>query len=98
MPKLKEEPMEDLREIVRDHYARAARSVEADSAPTDGPGCGCDPGCCSDGGVFGSALYAEAFRTEAPDEALLASLGCGNPTAVAELNPGETVLDLGSGG
>ncbi len=91
--------MGDLREVVRDHYARAARSVEADEVvPTSAPGCGCDPGCCSDGGGFGSGLYTDAFRAEAPDAALLASLGCGNPTAVAELQAGETVLDLGSGG
>jgi arsenite methyltransferase len=48
--------------------------------------------------VFGPYLYDEATRAEAPDAAVLASLGCGNPTAVAELHPGEVVLDLGSGG
>ncbi len=78
----------DLREEVRQKYAEAAT----------GAGCGCaDGGCCSDG-EFGSALYDIAQRAELPDAAVLASLGCGNPTAVAELRAGETVLDLGSGG
>ena len=48
--------------------------------------------------VFGAGLYDESARSELPDTARMASLGCGNPTAVAELSPGETVLDLGSGG
>jgi ubiquinone/menaquinone biosynthesis C-methylase UbiE len=50
------------------------------------------------GDVFGSALYTGSENLEIPEEAFLASLGCGNPTAVADLHPGETVLDLGSGG
>jgi arsenite methyltransferase len=63
---------------------------------------GCGSGaCCADateGGRFGEALYAAEERGDLPDAAVLASLGCGNPTAVAELRAGETVLDLGSGG
>jgi arsenite methyltransferase len=79
---------ENLREEVRQKYAEAAT----------GAGCGCgDGGCCSDG-EFGSALYDISQRAELPDAAVLASLGCGNPTAVADLRDGETVLDLGSGG
>jgi SAM-dependent methyltransferase len=85
-----------VREQVRERYAAAA--VQATS--TD-PGAG----CCAlsdtfDGGseVFGAALYALGDREQLPDTATLASLGCGNPTAVAELHEGETVLDLGSGG
>jgi SAM-dependent methyltransferase len=79
---------DDVREEVRQKYAEAAT----------GAGCGCgDGGCCSDG-EFGSTLYDIAQRAELPDAAVLASLGCGNPTAVAELRDGETVLDLGSGG
>jgi len=54
--------------------------------------------CCADDAVFGSELYSALEREELPDAAVMASLGCGNPTAVAELRPGETVLDLGSGG
>src|SRR6266568_9193758 len=80
--------MSDVREEVREHYARAARSVAED-------------GCCggtSDCGSPGSQLYGPGDRELVPDAALLASLGCGNPTAVAELREGETVLDLGSGG
>jgi arsenite methyltransferase len=83
----------DVREEVRRRYAESARAV------TEGSGC-CDGGCC--GGdpdaSFGSALYQIEQRIELPDAATLASLGCGNPTAVAELRKGETVLDLGSGG
>ncbi|MGZ8636059.1 MAG: arsenite methyltransferase [Actinomycetota bacterium] len=89
--------MSDVREEVRDHYRWAALTVLGD---TDGCGCGDD--CC--GGTAGrglspsAALYGEKERAELPDAAVLASLGCGNPTAVAELREGEVVLDLGSGG
>jgi len=90
---------EDLREEVRRRYAEAALAA-------DGGGCGCneDGGCCGnvscDGtdGAFGEGLYDAQQRGELPDAAVLASLGCGNPTAVADLREGETVLDLGSGG
>jgi len=92
-------PVEDLREQVRAKYAESARAVMGDG---DGDGCGCGSGeCCVDnteGGKFGEALYAAEQRGELPDAAVLASLGCGNPTAVADLHEGETVLDLGSGG
>src|SRR5207248_7363439 len=64
---------------------------------TCGGCCWRDAGRCGDG-EFGCALYDIAQRAELPDAAVLASLGCGNPTAVADLRPGETVLDLGSGG
>ncbi|MGA9634907.1 MAG: arsenite methyltransferase, partial [Solirubrobacterales bacterium] len=67
-------------------------------AADGGCGCGTDvPDACG-GEEFGAGLYADADREQLPDEAKLASLGCGNPTAVAELHEGETVLDLGSGG
>jgi arsenite methyltransferase len=58
--------------------------------------CGCGEGCC--GTVATAELYAALDRDQLPDTAVLASLGCGNPTAVAGLHQGETVLDLGSGG
>ncbi|MCA1681328.1 MAG: arsenite methyltransferase, partial [Actinobacteria bacterium] len=89
---------DELREEVRRRYAESARAV------TDGAGgCGCGSGSCcadgeSDGSMFGEALYDAEQRGELPEAATLASLGCGNPTAVAELRAGETVLDLGSGG
>lgn len=88
---------EEIREAVRERYAAAARRVETD--PRGGSCCG--PGSALDdeqAEVFGSGLYDEAAREQLPDTAALASLGCGNPTAVAELREGETVLDLGSGG
>jgi ubiquinone/menaquinone biosynthesis C-methylase UbiE len=79
----------DLRDELRARYARAA----------DGRGCcgdGC--GCSGDGGAFGCSLYPAEDQAALPQGAVLASLGCGNPVAVAELRPGEVVLDLGSGG
>jgi arsenite methyltransferase len=86
-----------LRDEVRQRYAEAARAVSAGS----GRGCG-SGSCCADGesdaGKFGEALYPAEQRGALPEAATLASLGCGNPTAVADLREGETVLDLGSGG
>jgi arsenite methyltransferase len=77
-----------VREHVRDAYADRARK------PPHGDSC-----CTSEEQrVFGAARYDQAVRDELPTAATLASLGCGNPTAVAELNEGEIVLDLGSGG
>ena len=66
----------------------------------EGSGCGCGSGSCCEGEKldFGEALYTAEQRDALPEHATLASLGCGNPVAVAELNPGEVVLDLGSGG
>jgi arsenite methyltransferase len=89
---------DELREEVRRRYAESARAVTEQSG-----GCGCGSGsCCADGEAetahFGEVLYDQEQRGELPDAAVLASLGCGNPTAVAELREGETVLDLGSGG
>ena len=90
---------DELREEVRRRYAESARAVLEDSG-----GCGCGSGaCCSDEQAaaeakFGELLYDAEQRGDLPDAAVLASLGCGNPVAVAELNEGETVLDLGSGG
>jgi arsenite methyltransferase len=83
-----------LREQVRERYAEATRAVGTGSSAT------CGDGSCCDGKVtdFGEGLYSEAQRDEIPDAAALASLGCGNPTAVADLHEGEVVLDLGSGG
>ncbi|HYZ77900.1 MAG TPA: arsenite methyltransferase [Gaiellaceae bacterium] len=90
---------EELREEVRRRYAESARAV------TEGKtgDCGCGSGSCcadaeADATMFGEALYDAEQRGELPEAATLASLGCGNPTAVAELRVGETVLDLGSGG
>jgi SAM-dependent methyltransferase len=95
---LMETTAEELREEVRRRYAESARAVAEASA-----GCGCGSGsCCAggedDAGKFGEALYDAEQRGELPEAATLVSLGCGNPTAVAELREGETVLDLGSGG
>jgi arsenite methyltransferase len=84
----------DVREEVRRRYAAAAEAVTTSAS-----------GCCApdqaldiDSKVFGAALYALSDEEQLPDTATLASLGCGNPTAIAELQEGETVLDLGSGG
>jgi SAM-dependent methyltransferase len=86
----------EIRERVRERYAAAARS----SAERDASCCGPGAAVISDEqrDVFGAGLYGAEDREALPDAAQLASLGCGNPTAVAELHEGETVLDLGSGG
>jgi arsenite methyltransferase len=87
--------MSDLREEVRQRYAAAARAVPEGMAANDWEAVAgrCDP---VDG--LGLTLYDASERVQLPDEAVLASLGCGNPTAVADLREGEVVLDLGSGG
>ncbi len=84
----------DLRETVRARYAAAATAVTQGGVAED---------CCGPQPVeidqnFGSTLYATGERDALPAEAVAASLGCGNPTAVAELREGDVVLDLGSGG
>ena len=85
----------DIKEVVKERYGQAALRVKAggssccDSAPATAENC-CDP--------ITANLYDAAQAGQIPEEALLASLGCGNPTALAKLNPGEVVLDLGSGG
>jgi len=85
----------DIREQVRQRYSESALKVSS------GGCCGGDTAssCCSGGGdPITANLYTGTEASEVPAEALLASLGCGNPTALAKLNPGEVVLDLGSGG
>jgi len=95
--------LDQIQQTVRDRYAAAAIAASS-AAVTESaqiaaaPGC-CDEGCCSgESTTAGIALYDAATREGLPDAAVLASLGCGNPVAVAELHEGETVLDLGSGG
>ena len=86
--------MSDLREEVRERYAAAADAVATGKAASDsGPS-----SCCEPEEGLGVQLYDVLERADLPDEAVLASLGCGNPTTVAELREGESVLDLGSGG
>ena len=87
--------MSDLRETVRERYAAAARSVGPEAAAVDWDS---DAPCCAPEDGCGVKYYDPAERGDLPEEAVLASLGCGNPTAVADLREGETVLDLGSGG
>ena len=102
---------QDIRDHVRDRYAAAALSVKSGSVasccgPSDGPQTSCcDPSDAlsaisdtDEGEIFGAALYTPGETDGLPEEAVLASLGCGNPLAVAELREGERVLDLGSGG
>ena len=94
---------DELLEQVRERYSRAAITV-LDSGGAAGCGCGPDSGSCCGPTVlevddtFGSALYSQTDRDDLPVAAVAASLGCGNPTAVADLRAGEKVLDLGSGG
>src|SRR4051812_7926650 len=97
---------QDVRQEVRDRYAEAAIAVSTGSAasccaPTNESGGCCGPAlpaALDQDDSFGSALYESSEVGSLPAEAVLASLGCGNPTAVADLHDGEVVLDLGSGG
>jgi SAM-dependent methyltransferase len=87
-----------IHEMVRDHYAKAALEVlgQGNKASCCGDGCCGDAGCTDN--LASVTFYSDLERADLPDTAVLASLGCGNPIAVADLNPGERVLDLGSGG
>ena len=93
MPDIKADISADIKEVVKEKYGQAALRVTSGGSsccggsPATG---GCDP--------ITSNLYDASQAGQIPEEALLASLGCGNPTALAKLNAGETVLDLGSGG
>jgi arsenite methyltransferase len=85
----------EIKQVVKEKYGQAALRVTSGGSsccgatPASG-NCGCDP--------ITSNLYDVSQSSQVPEKAMLASLGCGNPTALATLNPGETVLDLGSGG
>jgi SAM-dependent methyltransferase len=89
----------EIKEAVREKYGQAALRVNSGGSSCCGASAavanGNDAGCCD---PITSNLYDAAQTGDLPQEAVLASLGCGNPTALAQLNPGETVLDLGSGG
>ena len=84
----------NIRDVVKEKYGQAALRVHSGGSACCGAasaaGSGCDP--------ITSNLYDASQADQIPAEAMLASLGCGNPTALAKLNPGEVVLDLGSGG
>jgi arsenite methyltransferase len=84
----------DIKEVVKEKYGQAALRVSTGGSSCCGAGPALDGGC----DPITSNLYDALQTTELPQEAIKASLGCGNPTALANLNPGETVLDLGSGG
>ncbi len=83
---------EEIKQVVKERYGQAATRVQSGRGSCCGAGsaASCDP--------ISSNLYSQEEGATIPETALLASLGCGNPTALAKLNPGETVLDLGSGG
>ncbi|MBV9100699.1 MAG: arsenite methyltransferase [Candidatus Dormibacteraeota bacterium] len=86
----------EIRETVRERYAAAAASSTQEESGCCGGSCGCSHADASD--VFGVTLYDTATSEGVPEAALQVSLGCGVPTAVADLHEGETVVDLGSGG
>lgn len=88
--------MSGIKEVVKEKYGQAALRVVSGEGSAC---CGSSPSsCCSGGDPITSNLYDQLQKDELPQAAVLASLGCGNPTALAELRPGEVVLDLGSGG
>jgi len=88
--------MTDIQQAVREKYGSIATSVR-ESSKAEKVGC-CGPAACGCGDPITSNLYSDAETNGLPAEAVMASLGCGNPTALVDLQPGQTVLDLGSGG
>ncbi len=87
--------MSDIQKAVKEKYGAIAAAI-SESSPSAADGC-CGPtACCGD--PITSNLYSDADTSTLPPEAVAASLGCGNPTALVALEPGQTVLDLGSGG
>src|ERR1700756_3679122 len=84
----------DIKEVVKEKYGQAALRVKSGGSSC----CGAAPASGLSGDPITSNLYDKSQSSQVPEEAMLASLGCGNPTALAQLNPGEVVLDLGSGG
>ncbi|MGZ5361213.1 MAG: arsenite methyltransferase [Solirubrobacterales bacterium] len=96
------EEVNEIRETVRERYAEAAKAASEGAEASCGGGSCCGPADIAQTQEgyenFGAVFYSDGDQGELPDAAKLASLGCGNPTAVAELHEGETVLDLGSGG
>jgi arsenite methyltransferase len=95
---------DQIRDAVREHYAAAARTVTETAADTGTGAASCCGPASSCGSAtealdaFGQSQYDDADRRHLPEDALAASLGCGNPTLLADLEPGDVVLDLGSGG
>ncbi len=87
-------PTANLKEVVQERYGQAALRVTTGGSSC----CGASAACGADVDPITSNLYDELQKQGLPEEAVLASLGCGNPTALAQLQPGEVVLDLGSGG
>jgi arsenite methyltransferase len=85
----------DIKDVVKEKYGQAALRVTKGGSSCCGASAATDQHCCD---PITSKLYDDSQATQIPEEALLASLGCGNPTALAKLSPGEVVLDLGSGG
>jgi arsenite methyltransferase len=85
---------QSVKEVVKEKYGQAALRVTSGGSSC----CGADAACGTDIDPITFGLYDQNQKDALPEEAVLASLGCGNPTALAELKPGETVLDLGSGG
>src|SRR5205807_7074443 len=85
--------MKEIKDVVKEKYGQAA--LRATKGGSSCCGAAASNACCD---PITSNLYDDSQVGELPDTAVLASLGCGNPTALAELKPGETVLDLGSGG
>jgi arsenite methyltransferase len=86
--------MDAIKQVVQEKYGQAALRARGGLTA----GCGCDTSPCCGPDPITSSLYDEAQAAAIPTTAMLASLGCGNPTALAELKPGDVVLDLGSGG
>jgi arsenite methyltransferase len=84
----------DVKKVVKEKYGEAALRVLSGS----GSASCCSSSCCSSADIITADLYDSQQKGELPETAVQASLGCGNPTALAELKPGEVVLDLGSGG